>query len=214
MPPRGFILLMSGEPCLCLNPHMLAISEVSLQELLQNALIHLDLLNHAAIRLLVFSDRVEIVNPGWLHGGLEVGDLELGISRRRNPLMAQLASRTMPCCAARAGIIRVLREGTGVRQHDIGMPVQSDDPKEGFACCAWRWAHLKREALAGLRMLSPCIYAKSTALPCFLNSGIEARAQALACRKSHHAYELVAELCGGKAGRALHLGGEVGGHVL
>lgn len=113
MPPRGFILLMSGKPSLCLNPHMLAISEVSLQELLQNALIHLDLLNHAAIRLLVFSDRVEIVNPGFLHGGLEVGDLELGISRRRNPLMAQLASRTMPCCAVRSGIIRVLREDTG-----------------------------------------------------------------------------------------------------
>ena len=62
---------------------------------MQNAFVHIDLLHSAAIRILVFTDRIEIINPGCLYGGLQVDDIKLGVSRQRNPLMAALAAKTM-----------------------------------------------------------------------------------------------------------------------
>lgn len=89
---------------------ILEIPEVVLEELLQNALVHIDLLHAAAIRLLVFNDRVEIINPGCLYGGLQIEDIKLGVSRQRNPLMATLAGKTMIYRGLGSGIIRVMQE--------------------------------------------------------------------------------------------------------
>lgn len=110
---------------------ILEISEVALEELLQNALVHFDLLNHAAIRLLIFSDRVEITNPGCLYGGLRVEDIKLGVSRQRNPLMAELAARTMINRGLGSGIIRVMRENT---------PIEFDNQESAdqFKVTVWR----------------------------------------------------------------------------
>ena len=110
---------------------ILEISEVALEELLQNALVHFDLLNHAAIRLLIFSDRVEIINPGCLYGGLRVEDIKLGVSRQRNPLMAELAARTMIYRGLGSGIIRVMRENT---------PIEFDNQESAdqFKVTVWR----------------------------------------------------------------------------
>lgn len=93
---------------------VLEIPEVVLEELLQNALVHIDLLHAAAIRLLVFNDRVEIINPGCLYGGLQVEDIKLGVSRQRNPLMAALAAKTMIYRGLGSGIIRVMKENVRV----------------------------------------------------------------------------------------------------
>ena len=93
---------------------ILEIPEVVLEELLQNALVHADLLHAAAIRLLVFNDRVEIINPGCLFGGLQVEDIKLGVSRQRNPLMAALAGKTMIYRGLGSGIIRVMKENIQV----------------------------------------------------------------------------------------------------
>ena len=93
---------------------ILEIPEVVLEELLQNALVHIDLLHSAAVRLLVFTDRIEIINPGCLFGGLEVEDIKLGVSRQRNPLMASLAAKTMIYRGLGSGIIRVMKEGARV----------------------------------------------------------------------------------------------------
>lgn len=92
----------------------LEIPEVVLEELLQNALVHIDLLHAAAIRLLIFTDRIEIINPGCLFGGLQVEDIKLGVSRQRNPLMAALASKTMIYRGLGSGIIRVMRENVRI----------------------------------------------------------------------------------------------------
>ncbi len=110
---------------------ILEISEVALEELLQNALVHFDLLNHAAIRLLIFSDRVEIINPGCLYGGLRVEDIKLGVSRQRNPLMAELAAKTMIYRGLGSGIIRVMRENT---------PIEFDNQESAdqFKVTVWR----------------------------------------------------------------------------
>ena len=93
---------------------ILEIPEVVLEELLQNAFVHIDLLHAAAIRLLVFNDRIEIINPGCLYGGLQVEDIKLGVSRQRNPLMATLAGKTMIYRGLGSGIIRVIKEGMQV----------------------------------------------------------------------------------------------------
>ena len=93
---------------------ILEIPEVVLEELLQNAFVHIDLLHAAAIRLLVFNDRVEIINPGCLYGGLQVEDIKLGVSRQRNPLMATLAAKTMIYRGLGSGIIRVMKENVQV----------------------------------------------------------------------------------------------------
>lgn len=100
----------------------LEIPETVLEELLQNALVHVDLLKTAAIRLLVFDNRVEIVNPGCVMGGHTVEEVKLGNSFARNPLMANFGSKTMPYRGLGSGIPRVLAENC---------PVEFIESKEG-----------------------------------------------------------------------------------
>lgn len=88
----------------------LEIPEMVLEELLQNALVHYDLLKTAAIRLLVFDDRVEIVNPGCVFGGHTLDEVLMGNSFARNPLMANFCAKTMPYRGLGSGIPRVLSE--------------------------------------------------------------------------------------------------------
>ncbi|WP_407448084.1 RNA-binding domain-containing protein [Fibrobacter sp.] len=92
----------------------LEIPEIVLEELLQNALVHLDLLQPAPIRLLVFSDRIEIINPGTLFGGLTVDDIRLGVSKLRNPAIAGFCSKVLVYRGLGSGIVRTLREGARV----------------------------------------------------------------------------------------------------
>lgn len=96
----------------------LEISEVVLQELIQNALVHLDLLKPAAIRLLVFDNRVEIVNPGCLPDGQTIDEIMLGNSDPRNPQLAQFGSKTMPYRGLGSGIPRVMAENCDVELID------------------------------------------------------------------------------------------------
>lgn len=93
---------------------ILEIPEVVLEELIQNCLVHLDLLEPAAIRLLIFENRVEIINSGCLYGGLEVKDILLGVTKQRNPTMASLSSRTMIYRGLGSGILRATRENVKV----------------------------------------------------------------------------------------------------
>lgn len=110
---------------------ILEIPEVVLEELLQNALVHADLLHAAAIRLLVFNDRVEIINPGCLFGGLQVEDIKLGVSRQRNPLMAALAGKTMIYRGLGSGIIRVMKE-------NIQVDFINEESSNQFKTIVWR----------------------------------------------------------------------------
>ena len=110
---------------------ILEIPEVVLEELLQNALVHFDLLNHAAIRLLIFNDRIEIVNPGCLYGGLKIDDIKLGISRQRNPLMADFAAKTMIYRGLGSGIVRAMRENCHI-------DFDNEESANQFKVTVWR----------------------------------------------------------------------------
>lgn len=109
----------------------LEIPETVLEELLQNALVHADLLKTAAIRLLVFDDRVEIINPGCIMGGHSIEEVMLGNSFARNPLMANFCAKTMPYRGLGSGIPRVLSEDSHVK---------FIDSKDGnlFTVCIYR----------------------------------------------------------------------------
>lgn len=109
----------------------LEIPETVLEELLQNALVHADLLKTAAIRLLVFDDRVEIINPGCIMGGHSIEEVMLCNSFARNPLIANFCAKTMPYRGLGSGIPRVLSEDRHVK---------FIDSKDGnlFTVCIYR----------------------------------------------------------------------------
>ena len=115
---------------------VLEIPEVVLEELLQNALVHIDLLHPAAVRLLVFENRIEIINPGRLYGGLKVEDIRLGASKQRNPLMADFAARTMIFRGLGSGIVRALRE-------NVVIDFINEDEANQFRVIIWRTTQKK-----------------------------------------------------------------------
>ncbi len=89
---------------------ILEISEIALQELLENALIHRDYLKNAPIRLLVFDNRIEIISPGSLPNSLSVEELKYGNPIVRNNLMVSYALHSLPCRGLGSGIKRALEQ--------------------------------------------------------------------------------------------------------
>lgn len=88
----------------------LEVSEVALEELLQNALIHRDYLKNAPIRLLIFDDRIEIISPGKLPNSLTVENTKLGNTVVRNNLLVSYCSKLMKYRGLGSGISRALKE--------------------------------------------------------------------------------------------------------
>ncbi len=88
----------------------LEISEEVLEEVVQNALVHRDLLRSAPIRIFVFDNRVEIISPGALAGGLTEDDIRSGKTFQRNPFMATFATSALRYRGIGSGIVRILAE--------------------------------------------------------------------------------------------------------
>ena len=118
---------------------VLEIPVVVLEELLQNALVHIDLLHPAAIRVLVFENRVEIINPGRLYGGLKVEDIMLGASKQRNPLMADFAERTMIYRGLGSGIVRAMKE-------NVALEFVDEEEANQFRVIIWRTAQKRKDS--------------------------------------------------------------------
>ncbi|MCQ2317659.1 MAG: putative DNA binding domain-containing protein [Bacteroidales bacterium] len=114
------------------------IPEVVLEELIQNSLVHLDLLHPAAIRLLIFDNRIEIVNSGSLFGGINVSDLMLGVSKQRNPAMAELSGRTMIYRGLGSGILRALKE-------NVKIDFDNEESANQFRVTVWKDKSVNQE---------------------------------------------------------------------
>jgi len=71
----------------------LEIDEIVLSELIINALIHRDYHINAPIKMIMFDDRVEIINPGKLTNSLTVDKIKRGISIHRNPILKSSINR-------------------------------------------------------------------------------------------------------------------------
>ena len=89
---------------------ILEISEIALEELIRNALIHRDYSNKEPIQLRVFDNRVEIISPGYLPNGLTVEKIKLGNMVIRNNILASYAVRLIKFRGFGTGIIRALKE--------------------------------------------------------------------------------------------------------
>ena len=90
------------------KPGILEISEIALEELLQNALIHRDYTKNAPVRLMIFEDRIEIVSPGCLPNDLTVEKIKLGNAAIRNNLLVSYCSKLMDYKGFGSGIIRAV----------------------------------------------------------------------------------------------------------
>lgn len=89
---------------------VLEISQIAIEELLQNALIHRDYLKNAPIRLLIFDNRIEIISPGRLPNSLTVENIKLGNAVARNNLLVSYCSKIMIYRGIGSGIMRSLEE--------------------------------------------------------------------------------------------------------
>lgn len=89
---------------------ILEISEIALEELLQNALVHRDYSKNAPIRLMIFDNRIEIVSPGCLPNSLAVENIKVGNAVVRNNLLASYCSKRMIYRGFGSGIVRALEE--------------------------------------------------------------------------------------------------------
>lgn len=85
------------------------ISEVAINEVLINALIHRDYFIHDSIKVFVFDDRLEIRSPGKLPNSLTPEQVKSGVSRRRNHILASYASDVIPYRGIGSGILRTLQ---------------------------------------------------------------------------------------------------------
>lgn len=88
----------------------LEVSEIALEEILQNALVHRGYTKNAPVRLLIFDNRIEIISPGCLPDGLTVENIKFGNAVVRNPFIANFCAKTMPYRGLGSGIIRALKE--------------------------------------------------------------------------------------------------------
>jgi len=89
---------------------ILEVSQVALEELLQNAIIHRDYFKNAPIRIFIFDNRIEIISPGKLPNSLTVENIKFGNSTMRNALIASFATKILPYRGLGLGIINALRE--------------------------------------------------------------------------------------------------------
>lgn len=81
-----------------------------LEELLVNALVHRDYSVLSSIKLFIFKDRVEIISPGVLPNHLDEGNIKLGVSIARNPILLGCATYLMPYRGIGSGILRALSQ--------------------------------------------------------------------------------------------------------
>ena len=87
----------------------LEIPRIVWEELVANALIHRDYFISAAVRVLVFADRVEIISPGHLPNNLTIENIKAGNSNMRNPILASFASKLLPYRGLGSGLLRALQ---------------------------------------------------------------------------------------------------------
>ena len=88
------------------SPGMLEVPEAVFEELLVNALVHRDYFVSAPVRLLIFSDRVEIISPGHLPNHLDIQQIRFGLSNLRNPALSSHAFHMLPYRGLGSGIPR------------------------------------------------------------------------------------------------------------
>ncbi|HRP67952.1 MAG TPA: ATP-binding protein, partial [Turneriella sp.] len=87
----------------------LEVSQIALEELLQNALVHRDYSKNSPVRVMIFDDRIEILSPGALPNSLTIENIKLGNAVVRNNLIVSYSSKMMYYRGFGSGITRALQ---------------------------------------------------------------------------------------------------------
>ncbi len=96
------------------------IAVAALREAIINAFCHRDYQDSEEVRVAIFKDRVDIHNPGTLFGGLTLRQLRTGnISRRRNPLIAEMLRRVQMVEGWGRGMPLILEQEPGVQFREV-----------------------------------------------------------------------------------------------
>ena len=95
-----------------------AVPRIVLEELIANALIHRDYFISAPIRVFVFCNRIEIINPGHLPNNLTIEHIKNGNSNMRNPILASFATKLLPYRGIGSGIKRALAAYPKIKLED------------------------------------------------------------------------------------------------
>ena len=93
-----------------------------LTELIVNALVHRDYYINSSIKIFMFHNRVEIINPGKLINSLTIEKIKNGIAIHRNPILSSICKNLLPYTGYGSGIKRVLKLNPDVKFiNDIDM---------------------------------------------------------------------------------------------
>ena len=96
------------------------ISVAAMREAIINAFCHRDYRDPDYVQVAIFKDRVEIRNPGELYGGLTIDQIRKGnVSRRRNPLIAELLRRIQMVETWGRGMRLILAEEPTVQFEEV-----------------------------------------------------------------------------------------------
>ncbi|WP_080807891.1 RNA-binding domain-containing protein [Desulfamplus magnetovallimortis] len=121
------------------TPGTLEIPPPALEEAIINALIHRDYYINAPIKIMIHSDRVEIINPGKLANSLTVDKIKNGLSIARNPVFHSLAPFVLNYSGFGTGIDRIVKLCPDV-------DLINDTSSEEFRVIFQRYHKLKAEA--------------------------------------------------------------------
>ena len=61
----------------------------AVREMVANAVVHRSYLDEACVQVCIFDDRIEVLSPGMLYGGLDIMTAKMGKSRCRNEAIAE-----------------------------------------------------------------------------------------------------------------------------
>ena len=61
----------------------------AVREMIANAVVHRSYLDESCVQVCIFDDRIEVLSPGMLYGGLDIATAKMGKSRCRNEAIAE-----------------------------------------------------------------------------------------------------------------------------
>jgi len=104
---------------------VLEVSQIALEEIIQNALVHRDYTKNAPVRIMIFDNRIEITSPGSLPNELTIENIKLGNAAVRNNLIVSYAAKLIKYRGFGSGIVRAL-------ENQPNIELENDDEVKQF----------------------------------------------------------------------------------
>ena len=106
----------------------------AIREMICNAVCHRSYLDESVIQVSIFDDRIEVLSPGMLYGGLDINSAKLGKSRCRNAAIADAFFYMGIIEAWGSGLPRIIRK---CKEYNLPEPV-FEEFGDGFKATLFR----------------------------------------------------------------------------